>query len=189
MHKCYLALFMCASTCAIHLSSDSFIRVLQRFIGRHGLPLLIVLDNRSTFWDSNVKRFVSLKGIHWIYNVPTASWWGGMFEICVKLTKRCLRKTLGSAKLRYKELETVITETEGILNSRPLTYVHDDLTETPLTPAHLVCGRRLLDLYECDSEIAGEKLLANRTKYVKRVLEVRISNFASWEIARKRQCS
>ena len=146
-------------------------RVLQRFIGRRGLPSLIVSDNGSTFRDSNVRRFVSLKGIHWIYNVPTASWWGGMFEICVKLTKRCLRKTLGSAKLKYEELETVIIETEGILNSRPLTYVHNELTETPLTPAHLVCGRRLLDLYECDSEIPGEKSLPNRAKYVKRVLE------------------
>ena len=170
MHKCYIALFTCASTRAIHLeltpdlSSDSFMRVLQRFIGRRGLPSLIVSDNGSTFRDSNVRRFVSLKGIHWIYNVPAASWWGGMFEICVKLTKRCLRKTLGSAKLKYEELETVIIETEGILNSRPLTYVHNELTETPLTPAHLVCGRRLLDLYECDSEIPGENSLPNRAK-------------------------
>ena len=30
---------------------------------------------------------------------------GWFFEICVKLVKRCLKKVLGNAKLRYEELE------------------------------------------------------------------------------------
>ena len=77
--------------------------------------------------------------------VPTASWWGGFFEICVKLVKRCLKKVLGKARVSYEELETVLIETEGVLNSRPLTYVYDELSEVPLTPSHLVVGRRLLD--------------------------------------------
>ena len=44
MYKCYIALFTCASTKAIHLeltpdlSANSFIRVLKRFIGRRGFP-------------------------------------------------------------------------------------------------------------------------------------------------------
>ena len=52
---------------------------------------------------------------------------------------------LENAKLSYKELESVLIETEGVLNSRPLTYVYDELTEAPLTPSHLVIGRRLSD--------------------------------------------
>ena len=68
---------------------------------------------------------------------------GGFFEICVKLVKRCLKKVFGNAKLSYEELGSVLIETEGVLNSRPLTYVYDKLTETPLTPSLLVIGRRV----------------------------------------------
>ena len=56
--------------------------------------------------------------------------------------ERCLKKVLGNAKLRYEELESVLIETEGVLNSRPLTYVYNELTETPLTPSHLVIVRQ-----------------------------------------------
>ena len=47
----------------------------------------------------------------------------------VKLTKRCLRKTLRNASLRYEELETILTETESILNSRPLTFLYYDVSK------------------------------------------------------------
>jgi hypothetical protein len=44
MNKCYIAVFTCASTRAIHLelapdvTADSFIRAFKRFIGRRGVP-------------------------------------------------------------------------------------------------------------------------------------------------------
>ena len=84
--------------------------------------------------DAFVRKFVSSKGIVWRFNIPKASWWGGKFEVTVKLTKRCLKKTLRNASLRYEELETVLIETEGILNSGPLTFL-----------SCLITGRRLLD--------------------------------------------
>ncbi|MAG86063.1 MAG: hypothetical protein CMB97_01460 [Flavobacteriaceae bacterium] len=37
----------------------------------------------------------------------------------------------------------MLLETEGILNSRPLTYVYDEIGYQPLTPSHLLHGRRL----------------------------------------------
>ena len=33
---------------------------------------------------------------------------------------------LGKSRLNYEELSTIITEVEGIINTRPLTYLHDD---------------------------------------------------------------
>jgi len=71
---------------------------------------------------------------------------GGFFERMIKSTKRCLKKTLGKARLTYEELLTVLTEIECILNSRPLTYLYPDDLEEPLTPSHLISGRRLLSL-------------------------------------------
>lgn len=72
--------------------------------------------------------------------------WGGVFERLVKLVKRCLRKTVGSAKLTYDELMTVVTEAETILNCRPLSFLSSEDIEEPLTPSPLLCGRRLLSL-------------------------------------------
>ena len=63
----------------------------------------------------------------------------------VKLTKRCVRKTLENASLHFKDLEMALIETEGILNSRPLTFVYENSTEPPIMPSCLVNGCRLLE--------------------------------------------
>ena len=54
-----------------------------------------------------------------------------------------MKKILGRAKLSYEEMETVLCEVEATINSRPLTYVTNEPSET-LTPSHFVIGRRLL---------------------------------------------
>ncbi|KAK3750791.1 hypothetical protein QZH41_006585 [Actinostola sp. cb2023] len=178
MNKCYVALFTCGSTRAIHLEltpdlcATSFMRVLKRFIGRRGLPSFVISDNGTTFRDSRIQRYVATIGIVWKFNVPAASWWGGFFEICVKLMKKCLRKVLGTAKLRYEELETVLVEIEGVLNSRPLTYVYDELTESPLTPSCLVVGRRLLDQSSSSENVPNNDAasLGKRARYLESVI-------------------
>lgn len=57
----------------------------------------------------------------------------------VRITKLCLKKIVGRAKLRYDSCDRII-------NSRPLSYVTSDDLEQPLTPAHLLTGRLLLSL-------------------------------------------
>ena len=66
----------------------------------------------------------------------------------VKSTKRCLKRTIGQAKLTYNELSTVVTEVKMIINCRPLSYVLTEDLEEPLTPSHLFIGHRLLSLPE-----------------------------------------
>ena len=62
--------------------------------------------------------------------------------------KTCLKKVIGRARLTYDELLTVIVECETIINSRPLTFVYSDDLEEPLTPGHLLHGRRIPSLPE-----------------------------------------
>lgn len=76
--------------------------------------------------------------------MPRAPWWGVFFERIVRCTKLSVKNTLGRARLTYEELLTVLIEVECVLNSRPLTYLYDDEIEEPLTPFHLMIGRRLL---------------------------------------------
>ena len=58
-------------------------------------------------------------------------------EISVSSFRDCLRKVLGRASLNFEEMCTVLAEVEAILNSRPLTFVHNEVDEPqPLTPAH-----------------------------------------------------
>ena len=127
------------------LQGTNFLRTLKRFIGRRGIPSRILSDYGKTLVDNTVQNYLHSKGIVWRFNIPKASWWGGLFEIMVKLTKRCLRKTLKSASLRYEELETVLIETEGILNSRPLTFVYEEITEPPYYTLFSRKCHRLLD--------------------------------------------
>lgn len=66
----------------------------------------------------------------------------GFFERLIQSTKRCLKKMAGRKKLQYEELLTLLVEIEAILNCRPLSYVSSKDLEEPLTPSHLMFGRR-----------------------------------------------
>ena len=160
MQKAYIALFSCCSSRALHLeltmdlSVETFIRCLRRFTSRRGVPELIISDNAKTFKAAkkllnkifnhpSVRRYCTSKRITWKFNVDRAPWWGGFFERMVQEVKRCLRKTLRNAKLDYDELHTILVEIESTLNSRPLTYVSSDEIGDPITPSHLVVGRRV----------------------------------------------
>ncbi len=65
------------------------------------------------------------------------------FEGLVGITKTALIKTMGRAKLTFRELENMLIEVEGMINNRPLTYQTADLEEEPLTPNHMIHGHRL----------------------------------------------
>ena len=72
--------------------------------------------------------------IKWQYSVEATPWWGGFLERLVQTVKRSLRKILFRASVTYEELETVLVNVEGIVNSCPLTYIYDDDVEEVITP-------------------------------------------------------
>lgn len=96
----------------------------------------------------------------------------------VHSTKRHLEKVVAQAKFSYDELNTALTEIEAIINSRPLTVLSPDDVEEPLTPSHLMVGRRLLSLPDnLDySELGDEdydmtsKSVQRRVKYLSNTL-------------------
>ena len=165
--KVWVCLYTCCVTRAVHLdvvptlTKEGFIRSFRRFTARRGVPSTIVSDNAGTFKaasreiktmlrDPEIRRFFVGMNITWSFNLPKAPWWGGIFERLVKSTKRCLKKTVGGAQLTYEELLTVVAEVEMILNSRPISYVSTEDLQEPLTPSHLLTGRRLLSMPEQD---------------------------------------
>ena len=141
----------------LDMSTETFIRCLKRFAAPKGLPQRFISDNgktfkaasrflKSVFKEDTVRDHLAEKGCEWTFNVERAPWWGGAFERMVQSTKRCLRKMVGQASLNHDELVTAVTEIESIINSHPLSYVSAGDTEEPLTPSHLLIGRRVLNL-------------------------------------------
>ena len=61
------------------------------------------------------------------------------YERLVGLTKRALRKTIGSKLLTQRQLTTILTEVEAVINSRPLVYVSDDIdSSVTLSPINFL---------------------------------------------------
>ena len=152
------------------------IRGLKRFQARRGIPKFVISDNGRTFKDAKLRQFLLDNNIVWEFIIERASWFGGFYERLVQSVKRCLKKVLRNAKLTYEELSTELIEIEGVLNSRPLTYVYDDDLEGILTPSHLICGRRLLDKpdFANGNEVRTDdnrKSLSKRSRYMERLID------------------
>lgn len=146
----------------------------------------LVSDNGKTFkaaaWAirailkrDEVKRYLSRRGVDWSFNIERAPWWGGFFERMVRMIKYCLKKMIGQAKLNYDELVTAVTEVEAVITSRPLSYISSDDLDEPLTPAHLLTGRRLLSLPDCqvsdnDLDVSPE-LLTKRMRFLNKIVD------------------
>ena len=192
--KVWLCLYTCCVTRAAYLdivpdmTAQAFIRSLKRFTSRRGFPLKIVSDNAKTFKAASknlsalmespeVLRYFSNVKMKWSFNLERAPWWGGVFERMIGSAKRCLKKTIGGARLTYDELLTAVTEVEGILNSRPLSYVSSEDIEEPLTPSHLLTGHRILNLpdpltdggSDFEDEVTREDL-TRRMKHLSKVI-------------------
>jgi len=118
---------------------------LERFINRSGRPNVIYSDNGTNFVGADnlfkkldwkkVQKASHVKKIKWVFNPPTAAWWGGWWERLVRSVKDLLRKMLGRTILTKDELWTCLSGVEATINSRPLTTVtEDDQDLIPLTP-------------------------------------------------------
>lgn len=176
--KCYIAMFVCLVTKAVHielvssLHTSAFLSAFNRFIARRGKPKQMLSDNGSTFHGANnelteLYNFItnndnlnvltdscSKEGIVWKFLPPYSAHMAGLHESSIKSCKTHLKKVLSNALLTYEEFATILAQIEGILNSRPLCPIptSDDDEISFLTPAHFLIGRTPTAMPDYDYE-------------------------------------
>ena len=160
--KAYICLFNCLVTRAVHLevtedlTTTTCMTAIRRLIARRGQARLFFSDNGSNFVRARkqirrkplkldhefIRQKLINESVGWRLNPPSAPHFGGMWERLVQIVKRALLLNLGSAKLTWDVFSTIVSETESLVNARPLTHVRSDIEdEDPLTPNRFLIGR------------------------------------------------
>lgn len=164
--KRWIAIFTCFATRAVHMevakdtSALEFTNVARRFFARRGVPNNIYSDHGTQFESTKkaldslytsqeetntIKEFMATKKIEWNFTTPYAPWKGGIYERLIGMTKKLMRPIIGKRLLTDPELETLVTEIEGILNSRPITQVEDS-PDQPLRPIDFLLPKAQIPL-------------------------------------------
>ena len=129
---------------------------------------MITSDNAKTYLSTSnhlkkvvdevpLESFLTRNRIQWKFITAKSHWQGGFYERLVGVTKNTLYKAIGSSRLKFRELETVLIHVEGILNNRPLVYQSQSLEDKLITPNHLIYGESLLLIGEYDHEYELEE--------------------------------
>ena len=188
LEKCYLCLFICFTTKALHLelvtnlTSEYYILALKRFISRRGKPHCIFSDHGRNFVGAkreltsflskeshSIINYASSNGIEFKFIPPYAPHFGGLWEAGVKSCKHHITRVLGNSHLTYEEFSTVLTQVEAVLNSRPMYCLSPDPTDfTPLTPAHFLIGRPLTS-HACEDVTSTSLHTLSRYKRVEQL--------------------
>ncbi|XP_058448734.1 uncharacterized protein LOC131428705 [Malaya genurostris] len=170
--KAYVAVFVCFCTKAVHLelvadlSTAKFIQALRRFVARRGLCSNIFSDNGRNFVGAanELKSLIRSKhhqqaiaeecnenGIKWHFNSPKASHFGGLWEAAIQSAQKHFIRVLGNHILAHDDMETLLTQIESCLNSRPIVPLTDDPSDNnPLTPGHFLTGSALKSVPDYD---------------------------------------
>ncbi|XP_047037924.1 uncharacterized protein LOC124643112 [Helicoverpa zea] len=161
--KRYGVLFTCLTVRAIHvelvgsLTTDDVIMALRRMAARRGWPRHLYSDNGTNLRgaDKELKKCVSeldekllADGVQsysmtttWTFSPPASPHWGGAWERLIRCVKNALKVVLKERAPRDAVLQTLMTEVEVMVNSRPLTHVSvEPNTDETLTPNHFLLG-------------------------------------------------
>ena len=167
--KCWISVFTCLQSRAVHLelvpdcTAEGFLIAMRRFIGLRGKPKTMLSDNAMTFKgaDTQLRNLVkgkkfrkrmetarfagaSYEPIQWFYSTDKAPWTNAAVERLIGSIKKTLIPSLGQMLLGYHEMDAMVTELSGIINSRPLGV--DTTSGEIITPAMLIAGKNLIPL-------------------------------------------
>ncbi|XP_072392418.1 uncharacterized protein [Diabrotica undecimpunctata] len=201
--KCYMAVFVCTVTKAVHLelvsdlSTEAYIMALKRFVSRRGLPKSILSDNGTCFWGcrnkykelktffqksevkTEIKNYCLNNFIEFKFLTPQAPHQGGLHEAGVKRAKYHIYRMLGDTKLTFEQFYTVLTQIEAVMNSRPLTPISNDANDlSSLTPGHFLIGESLVNLPERDILNVNE----NRLSVYEKLTRIQQTFWKRWSL-------
>ena len=72
-------------------------------------------------WDQNqIEEHLRQTGVEWIFHSPLASHMSGVWERLIRGVKQSLKAILGKTLVKEEVSRTVLSEAQGIANSRPL---------------------------------------------------------------------
>lgn len=197
--KCYVCVFVCMCTKALHLEvltdlkTESFMQALRRLISRRGQPTHMFSDNGKTFVKASSElrelgQFLQANQIelieksqnhyiNWQFIPAYSPNFGGLWEAGVKSMKGHLKRVLSNALVTLEEFITIITEIEGILNSRPISPLSDNPNDyLPLTPGHFLIGRPITSIPEPDLTESP----TNRLNNYQRILQLKQHFWVRW---------
>lgn len=161
-YKRYGLIFTCLYSRAVHiemledLSTDSFINALRCFISLRGAVRQLHCDQGSNFVGARnefkealkqcdtklLEIFLSERQCEFVFNSPSASHAGGVWERQIRTVRNVLNATFAQCPGRLDDasLRTLLYEAMAIVNSRPLTVdgINDPHALEPLTPNHLI---------------------------------------------------
>ena len=171
--KVYAAIFVCMVVKAVHIeivgdmTTESFLAALKRFISRRGKPQKICSDNGTNFVGANnelkelyvlfnseqhqsrVQNCMNELRIKWSFIPPLAPNFGGLWESTVKAFKHHYKRVARDTLFTFEEFNTLATEIEAILNSRPLTPISNDPNDfQSLTPGHFLINDSITSIPE-----------------------------------------
>ena len=116
---------------------------------------------QSESYNHTMSRLAAAEGIKWNFQPPATPHFGGLWEAGIKSMKYHLRRVIGNNAPAFEEFDTILTEIEACLNSRPLTAISSDPNDlSALTPAHFLIGRTLVGAPDPDYKIIAKSLLS-----------------------------
>jgi hypothetical protein len=193
--KAYICIFICMSTKAIHIecvsnmTMEAFMAAFKRFTSRRGFVKEMWSDHGTNFVAASkelletwrlgqcsipveLAALLDTKGTKWKFIPPGSPNHGGLWEAGVKSIKFHLKRTIGDATPTFEELNTLLTQIEACLNSRPLSPLSDHPDDLePLTPSHFLVGEPLITIPERDfTEYKVHSL--SRWQYIQKMLQI-----------------
>lgn len=149
-HKRYGLIFTCLYSRAVHIemledmSTDALINALRCFVSLRGAVSQLCCDQGSNFMGAKnelkealkqcdtkaLETFLADKQCEFIFNAPSASHAGGIWERQIRSIRSVLNVTIAQCQGRLDEasLRTLFYEAMAIINSRPL---HVDVINDP----------------------------------------------------------